>query len=102
MESLRIVVDASVVNKTILGYIVYSRDGDTYEKIDKGMEEVNDEFDSHKAEELAIINGLSAASEYYSEGTVTILTDHQPIVERVRHRNKLSSDRGIKFRCILF
>lgn len=84
-----------MIDRAILGYIIYRREDDSYHEVERGTEEIEDEYQSHKAEEMAIIQGLSVAREHYSEGTVTILTDHQSTVERLRDKCKLSGDKEL-------
>lgn len=96
MNDVRVETDASVMNdKTGFGYVIYVNRDAEYEKVKQESDAVEKVFDSHQAEELAVIRGLWEAVDYYSGGTVAILTDSKTIVERIMDNNKFSSNHKI-------
>lgn len=97
MESLRIKTDASVIDDKVgIGYVLYSRENDNYSEILRNSQQLEAPYNSQKAEEVAILRGLSVAQKYYTGGTVATLTDCKGIVDRVENRGIFSHDKKIR------
>ena len=96
METLRIKTDATVIDKEVgIGYVLYERKDGDYHEILRNGQLLEASYDSQKAEEIAIVRGLSVAQEHYSGGTVAAMTDCQGIVDRVRNRGVFSHNKKI-------
>jgi ribonuclease HI len=97
MENLRVESDASVINDKVgIGYVLYDRKERGFDKILTDSQELDEDFTSEVAEQIAILRGLSIAREYYTGGNVVAFTDCKVIVDRVRNSGIFSYNQKVR------